>query len=235
MSTIVDINSQLHVAKFGLNPSAAANDVIQDEGGAVRIATAIAYPVRIKAGGNAGDTAGGAGAEAIAIYGVDVNWNLASEIIATAGASASAYSTNSYLYLYRAHITNSEAVFNIDDIVIEDAAASVYATITDNYGQTERAVFPVFAGYEMHIRKFRFEGVQTASLTGQIGLVAYNIDVGKRVLHAIPFNGSEIGRVNWDKDYKVVPEKTLIYAKMLVISAGTPVVGASFDGQMYRK
>lgn len=235
MSTIVDIKTQLHVAKFGLNPTTAVADAIQDEGGAIVINT-VAEKVRIKSGGDVGDVAGGAGAEAIAIYGVDGDWNFVSEIIVTKGTAVSELSINDYLYVYRAHIVNSGAIFNIDDIIIENVSAVVMATITDNYGQTERAVFPVFAGYEFHITKFRFEGVGTPNLSGEIGLISYTIGEGQRVIHSFPFAaGQTIHKLSWDKGYKVIPEKSLVYAKLISISTSTPVIGASFDGDLYRK
>ena len=234
MSTIVDIKTQLHLTKFGLNPSTAVADAIQDEGGAIVINT-VAAKIRIKAGGNVGDIAGGAGAEAITVYGVDGNWNLVSEIIVTNGANVSLLSTNDYLYVYRAHITNSGAVFNIDDIVIENVSAVVMATITDNYGQTERAVFPVFAGYELHLNKFRFEGVGTPSLNGEVALISYTLTEGQRIIHSFPFAAGSIpAPKEWDKHHKVIPEKSLVYVKLISVSAGTPIIGASFDGDLYK-
>jgi hypothetical protein len=235
MSTIVNINTQLHVAKFGLNPSTAAADAVQDEGGAIVINT-VAKKIRIKAGGDVGDVAAGAGAEAITVYGVDGDWNFVSEIIITKGASVSELSVNDYLYVYRAHVSGSGSVFNIDDIIIENVSAVVMATITDNYGQTERAVFPVFAGYELYLNKFRFEGVGTPSLNGEIALVCYTLDQGQRIIHSFPFAaGSMPAPKEWDKNHKVVPEKSLVYAKLISISAGTPIIGASFDGDLYKR
>lgn len=234
MSTIVDIKTQLHVAKFGLNPSTAVADAIQDEGGAIVINT-VAAKIRIKSGGNAGDVAGGAGAEAIVVYGVDDDWNLVSEIIATNGASVSELSVNDYLYVYRAKIVNSGAVFNIDDIIIENVSAVVMATITDNYGQTERAVFPVFAGYELHLSSFRFEGLGTPSLNGEVALVSYTLAQGQIVIHSFPFAAGSIpAPKEWSKDHKVIPEKSLVYVKLISVSSGTPIIGASFDGDLYK-
>lgn len=233
MSTIVDIKTQLHVTKFGLNPTAAAGETIQDEGGTIVINT-IAAKVRIKAGGNAGDTAGGAGAEAIIIYGVDGSWNFASEIIVTKGALVSELSTNSYLYVFIAEITNSGAVINVGDIVIENASTVIYAQITAAYGRTERAVFPVFANYELHLSKFRFEGAKNNALTGEIDLYSYTLEQGIVILHAFTFYGSNHELVEWDKDHKIIPEKSLIWISTKALSAGA-IIGASFDGDLYKK
>ena len=233
MSTIVDIKTQLHVAKFGLNPASASTEAIQDEGGVIVINT-VAAKVRIKTGGNVADVAGGAGAEAIIIYGVDGDWNFASEIIVTKGATVSELSVNSYLYVFRSKITNSGAVSNVGDIIIENASGVIYAQITAAYGQTERAVFPVFADYELHLAKFRFEGAKNNALTGEIDLYCYTLGQGITIIHAFTFYGSNHEIVEWDKDHKTIPEKSLIWIATRVLSAGA-IIGASFDGDLYKK
>ncbi len=115
-----------------------------------------ATPLRIKAGGNAADTAAGAGARAITLQGLDASGNEISETIVTAGASASSATSASFLRLYRAWVSSSGTYGNqysgshVGDIVVEDSAgAADWATIDSNgfpKSQTEIGVYTVPAG-----------------------------------------------------------------------------------------
>jgi hypothetical protein len=233
MSTIVDIKTQLHVTKFGLNKTTTAGEAIQDEGGAIVINTSAAK-VRIKSGGNVADVAGGAGAEAVAIFGVDGNWDFVSETITTKGALVSEFSVIFFVFVVRGNISDSGDVFNVGNIIIETAAAVVMCQIMAGYGQTERAVFPVFAGYEMHLTKFRFEGDKNSALSGEMSLYVYTLDQGIAIVHSFPFLGSHHEIVEWEKFHKVIPEKSLIWASPIALSASA-VIGASFDGDLFRR
>lgn len=64
-----------------------------------------ATTVRIKAGGNAADTAAGAGAREVTVQGIDDSFNEVSEAIATAGAGASAATTTSFWRIHRAWVS----------------------------------------------------------------------------------------------------------------------------------
>ena len=233
MSNIVDIKTQLHVTKFGLNQACTAGEAVQDEGGVIVINT-VAAKVRIKAGGNAADIAGGAGAEAVSIFGVDDDWNFVSETIITKGALVSELSVNDYLYVFRGKIANSGSVSNVGNIIIETAAAVVMSQLSAGYGQTERAVFPVFSGYEMHLTKFRFEGLRNDNVTGEMSLYCYTLGQGITIIHSLPFRGSDHEIVEWEKNHKRIPEKSLVWVSPIALSASA-VIGASFDGDMFRK
>lgn len=66
-----------------------------------------AVQLRIKAGGNAADTANGSGARSVKLWGLNASGNEVTEVIATAGASASAATTNSFIRLYLAEVYES--------------------------------------------------------------------------------------------------------------------------------
>ncbi len=68
---------------------------------------AAATPLRIKAGGNAADTANGSGARSVRLWGLNASGDEVTEIIATAGALASAATTNSFIRLYLAEVYES--------------------------------------------------------------------------------------------------------------------------------
>lgn len=65
-----------------------------------------ATTVRIKAGGNANDTAAGTGAREVVVEGIDSNLAELSEAIATAGASASSNTTASFWRVHRAWVSS---------------------------------------------------------------------------------------------------------------------------------
>lgn len=101
-----------------------------------------ATQLRIKAGGNAGDSANGAGARSVKLHGLDALGNEITEIVATAGASASASTTQSFIRLYLAEVWESgtygtqAAGSHIGNITIENAAG------TENWAQIQLNGFP---------------------------------------------------------------------------------------------
>lgn len=98
--------------------------------------------LRVKAGGNAGDTAAGSGARSVRLYGLDANGDEITEVIATAGASASASTTQSFIRLYLAEVYESgtygtqSSGSHIGNITIENAAG------TENWAQIQLNGFP---------------------------------------------------------------------------------------------
>ena len=89
-----------------------------------------ATQLRVKAGGNAADTAAGTGARSIKLWGLDDSGNEITEVIVTAGASASVASSASFIRLYHAEVHESgtygtqAAGSHAGDIVIENAAGT---------------------------------------------------------------------------------------------------------------
>ena len=221
------------IDKFGRNPATTAGEAIQDEGGVISINTT-ASTVEI-IGANGGDTFAGAGAKQVTIYGVDINWNPLTETINTNGLSASLDSDNEYLYVYRAKTVGSGAVRNLGDLTIRrSGAGAILSIITQGYGQTERAVMPVFAGCNLMVNKFRFEGSKTGILAGEIALMEYSEGEGIHVVHPFTFSsGNALDPITWDEAPKCFSEKTLVWIEALSISAGA-IVTASFDGVMKR-
>ncbi len=68
---------------------------------------ASATKLRIKAGGNAGDTAAGAGARSVKLWGINASGDEITEILQTAGASASSATDNSFIRLTLAEVYES--------------------------------------------------------------------------------------------------------------------------------
>ena len=90
--------------------------------------TGAATSLRIKAGGNANDTAAGSGARSVRLTGLDASGDIVTETIETAGASASAATTAAFIRLFDAEIVHSgtygtqAAGSHAGDITIENAA-----------------------------------------------------------------------------------------------------------------
>ena len=87
-----------------------------------------ATALRIKAGGNANDTAAGTGARSVRLTGLNATGDVVSEVIATAGASASAATSAQFIRLFDAEVVDSgtygtqAAGSHAGDITIENAA-----------------------------------------------------------------------------------------------------------------
>jgi hypothetical protein len=96
------------VHKFGHNSATPTTlTPICSIGDYITLQPASATTLRIKAGGDANDTAAGSGAREVTLQGLDETGTLVSESIATAGASASAVTTTTFIRLFRIKVTAS--------------------------------------------------------------------------------------------------------------------------------
>jgi len=135
------------VHKFGRNLAVGTSFVPVSIGGIYRTKqVGAATTLRIKSGGNANDTAAGSGAQEVTLIGINAAGNEVSEAVATAGASASSATTNSFIRLYRAYVSASgtyataSAGSHSADITIEDGGGTEdWATITTDSSSFPRA------------------------------------------------------------------------------------------------
>jgi len=151
------------VHKFGAaNVTATYTPVC--EGGFYRTPqVAGATQLRIKAGGNAADTAAGAGAREVTLQGLDATGAEITETIATNGASASSATTASFIRLHRLWVSASgtyatqSAGSHAGDIVIEDSAGTQdWATIASTdfpRGQSQIGIYSIPAGKTGYIKE----------------------------------------------------------------------------------
>ena len=101
-----------------------------------------ATSLRIKAGGNASDTANGSGARSVRIWGINQLGDEVVEIIATNGALASAPTVATFIRVYEAEVYESgtygtqDAGSHVGDITIENAAG------TQDWAQIQLNGFP---------------------------------------------------------------------------------------------
>lgn len=145
------------VHKFGRNAAVGSTFVPVAIGGIYRTPqVAGATALRIKAGGHADDIANGDGAREVTLVGLDETGAEVTETLATAGASASAATSATFIRLYRAYVSKSgtyasqSAGAHVADITIENVAGGTnWATIdSTNFpkAQSEIAVYTVPAG-----------------------------------------------------------------------------------------
>jgi hypothetical protein len=125
------IPQRFTVHKFGMNLTTASGDAIWEPGGAYPYLTytGTAKAMRVKAGGNAADTAAGTGARTVTIQGLDENFAIAQETVTLAGASASAATTTTFSRVLRVFVaTTGTGRTNASTIDIEDSGgAATYA------------------------------------------------------------------------------------------------------------
>jgi len=123
-----------------------------------------ATTLRIKAGGNANDTAAGTGAREITVVVLDETGAQVTETIATAGASASAATTVTALRLLDVFVSKSGTYptttvgSHADDIVIENGAGGTdWATIANtdfSRSRGEIGFYTVPLGFTAYIHSF---------------------------------------------------------------------------------
>ena len=108
-----------------------------------------ATTLRVKAGGDAADTAAGLGAQTIFIQGIGDDGYLQSETITLAGASASSNTANSYWRIFRAYVetVGTYGAANTGNIIIENSGGGTdLIQITAGEGQSQFGAYSVPKG-----------------------------------------------------------------------------------------
>ena len=146
------------VHKFGENDSVGTSYVPVARGGLYNTPQSTsATTLRIKAGGNANDTAAGTGAREITLIGIDETGAEVTETLATAGASASSATTTTFMRLYRAYVSASgtyataAAGSHSANITIENGLGGTDWAIIDDTdfpkSQSEIGAYTIPVGY----------------------------------------------------------------------------------------
>lgn len=159
-----DYDDELTVIhKFGFNNAVGTTMVPISSNGVYRTPqVAGATALRIKAGGDANDTAAGSGAREVTLQGLDETGALVTESVATAGASASSATTATFIRFFRAWVSSSgtyatqSAGSHAATITIENSAG------TEDWGelsvdgfaeaQTNVAAYSVPLGFQAFIK-----------------------------------------------------------------------------------
>jgi len=169
------------VHKFGQNVAVGTTLVPIALGGVYpMMQVAGAVTLRVKAGGNANDTAAGTGAREVTLIGLDETGAEVSETVATAGASASSATSATFTRLYRAYVSAAgayptTAVSSHDaDIVIEDSGgAGDWATLdwiaaAEGHGQTQIACYSVPLGKTAYLKSALVQVDSTRAVTVEL-------------------------------------------------------------------
>ena len=160
------VSGMQSIKKFGRNAAVGTSFVPIAMGGVYQTPQgSAATALRIKSGGDANDTAAGSGARSVTLEGLDENFELATEALATAGASASSATSTTFTRLFRAYVTpdtgsgtyaSSSAGSHADDIVVENSGGGTdWATIdaTDfPKSQSEIGAYSVPSGYTAYVK-----------------------------------------------------------------------------------
>ena len=150
------------VHKFGRNTAVGTTFVPVTRGGIYQTPQAgSANTLRIKAGGDANDTAAGTGARQITLIGLNASGAEITETLATAGESASSATSNSFIRLYRAYVSQSgtyataSAGSHAAAITIENGSGGTdWASIEANgfpKAQTEIGAYSIPTGYTAYM------------------------------------------------------------------------------------
>lgn len=121
---------------------AGAMEDIWIAGGIYPFQTA-ALPLRIRAGGDPGDVAGGAGARLILISGLDANFDPITETLVPLGALVSAATVQSFIRVNRVVVVQSGTYggSNLAAMLIENTAGTLLAEIETQFGITQLGIF----------------------------------------------------------------------------------------------
>jgi len=153
------------VSVFGRNDAVGTSFVPITLGGVYQTPqVAGATTLRIKAGGNANDTAAGSGAREVTVVVLDETGAEVTETIATAGASASSATTVTAIRLLRAFVSKSGTYATTStgshdaDIVIENGAGGTdWATIGNtDFARSNTAIgfYTVPLGFSAFVHSF---------------------------------------------------------------------------------
>lgn len=180
---------RVQVNKWGTNPAVGTSleDVVFSGGLYSGFLTAGAQ-LRIRSGGNAADTAAGAGARSVFIEGIDAStWDPRTEVLTTAGASASSATSGTFIRGWRAGVVTSGGYRgkNTGDIIIETTGGTLVATIPAGLGRSQVCVYTVPDGYTACVRTVfaSVEGGKPADV-----LFFYAADAG---VVSAPFTGAQ--------------------------------------------
>jgi hypothetical protein len=162
-------NNATIVKKYGRNPTVGTTfqpitvDSVYQTPQVTGITT-----LRIKAGGNVNDIAGGTGARELTLEGLDVLGNEITDTIALNGADASVSTTKQFLRLFRAYVSASGTYAtslvgsHAGNITIENSAGTAdWGSISASpfvKSQTEIACYTVPRGKKAFVKSLDFSG-----------------------------------------------------------------------------
>ncbi len=229
------------IRKFGVNEEVGATEeAVWPVGGPYNFLQA-ALPLRIKAGGNAADDAAGAGAQTVALEGLDASFAAITATLTTAGVAASAPTAESFIRLNRACVINvgTYGGTNVGDIEIETTGGITVGWIAGitgaapASGQTEQAIYTVPAGTTAYLGRM-FATVESGKPADIFVWRRENADdistpfTSRRMVES--HHG--VQNVVYDRSYDAMPsfpEKTDIYVTALRRGGADVALSVQYD------
>lgn len=256
-NTTVNESGALHVADYGLEVSrgnlgdkmatrvegrnasvGTTEQVISNVGGAYNFLTAAAT-IRIKAGGNANDTAAGTGAREITVVGLDSTGAIISEAIATNGASVSSATSASFRRINDAYVSAAGTYAtgaiatgsNTGAISIETSGGTLMAIIPANTGREAVCAYTVPVNKKGYFKRIRVtpEGAKavTFRLWTREGFDTTSAPFGAKLLRAEWVALAETSGFELQHPFQI-PGKTDIWVSAKVASS-TSAASAAFE------
>lgn len=194
-----------------------------------------ALAVRIKAGGNAADTAAGAGARSVIVEGLDANWDPVSYTIATAGASVSDPTSGTMIRINSAYVasTGTYGLSNTGIIDIETTGGTTLARIGATLGKTQLSMYSVRAGYTGFITSLQAAVYNSTKACDVFFVCRSDADTvaapfGATILLSkfSELTGSSVIQYG---SYIRVAEKSDIWLQATKLAAGTASIIANYD------
>lgn len=126
-----------------------------------------AQRVRVKAGGSTSDIVYGSGAKAVMVYGLDSNYDEISEVLYTAGASASAWTTKTFLRVNSVvTVASGSLKTNAGLLVIENESDHFeLSAMCPGFGRALSCVFTTSRQYSCVISRIMFMADSDHSVT----------------------------------------------------------------------
>ncbi len=227
--------STVHVR--GRNPGVDTTERVLWAPGAVEYGGFLTAPsaVRVKAGGNANDTAAGTGARRVLVTGLDGNLGVATEELVLAGASASSPSSSTFLRLLEAHVTDCGSYtspYNAGDVSIETTGGTELIRMLAGRSQSQVGVYTVPAGHTLYVARLSvaIEGNKVATVRlwrrSDANVVTAPC-TAKRMLHEWPLLATvaDLRGEGWES----YPAATDLWFAAYTAS-GTTAVSAELDG-----
>lgn len=152
------LGDQSVVHKFGENPLVGTSWEDVWENGGTYPFQLVPIAIRVKSGGNVADIdTTGTGARKIIVEGLDGSFNEISDTIALNGTSVSLATSNTYMRIQRAYVSECGTYggTNTGAIEIETTGGVVLAHINPTIGQTEMSQFTVPAGKTAYLTRLK--------------------------------------------------------------------------------
>ena len=191
----------------------------------------VAETIRIKAGGDVNDTAAGTGARSIKVMGLDANYEEIEETLTTAGASASAVTTQLFLRVLKAQVVDcgTRIGTNIGGVTLENTTSlNELAFIETGFGVTKLSMYTIPAGKNAFITRFT---TNVDAGGNKLGTVSLNV-CEENSAGAAPYRGLQkviqfdnfVGIRSLDLDsYIKISEKSDIWCSGVSTGTGTKI------------